>query len=336
MIHVQYDTIPLRTLKIQRHDEKKSTINRLSSSTAKIGNNVWTVTSRRFWKSFFDVLGVSPNILDFFEPIEVIERVIKKKSDIELRFCTELGENPKLLAVSNPKKEFITPGKIRSLSETHEFRKTEYNDGIMTLTKTAGKRSEIGPDAFYDEHVIDVPVDGYGTPSIYLSMLREVCTNGMVARSNAFRSDIVLDRDNALYSLDRAMSSFTSKDGYNALRNRLSAAQETMASLNEAIRLRDRLTPVGQTILERATGNINAAYGTANINSISKKKQQVLPVNCTVYDLLNVASEISTHVVTGNNAQRLQGWVGSILQEEFDLEGMTKPKSREFREMWAA
>jgi hypothetical protein len=44
-------------------------------------------------------------------------------------------------------------------------------------------------------------------------------------------------------------------------------------------------------------------------------------VKCRVYDLLNFAGEVATHLADAEDARPLQSWIGSTLADEFDLEG---------------
>lgn len=74
------------------------------------------------------------------------------------------------------------------------------------------------------------------------------------------------------------------------------------------------------------TGDVNRLYGLANIDSLSAKRQRTLPVKCTMYDLLNFATEAATHhVADGANgvyaSRQMQAWVGSSVSGEYDMEG---------------
>jgi hypothetical protein len=39
---------------------------------------------------------------------------------------------------------------------------------------------QIARDGFQNKFVLDTPIDGYGRPAVYLSMLRLICANGLV------------------------------------------------------------------------------------------------------------------------------------------------------------
>ena len=69
------------------------------------------------------------------------------------------------------------------------------------------------------------------------------------------------------------------------------------------------------------TGNLHGIYGLANLDAISQKRQRVLPARCRVYDLLNFASEMATHRAAAAAGRRLQGFIGSLISDEYDMEG---------------
>src|SRR5205085_2266357 len=87
-------------------------------------------------------------------------------------------------------------------------------------------------DAFQNKFVIDTPIDGYGRPVVYLSLLRQVCSNGAVAHTPVFRSELALGRGEARveYALVRALDGFNNEEGFGALRQRYEAAASRRSS----------------------------------------------------------------------------------------------------------
>ena len=61
-------------------------------------------------------------------------------------------------------------------------------------------------------------------------------------------------------------------------------------------------------------------------DAISEKKLRLLPAKCKVYDLINLASEVSTHHAKGMEARTLEAWLGSTISDEYDLEGTDRKK----------
>lgn len=77
------------------------------------------------------------------------------------------------------------------------------------------------------------------------------------------------------------------------------------------------------------TGNLTHEYGLANLDALSQKRQRTLPTRATVYDLLNLSTEIATHYAIPAASRTLQGWAGGLLAGEYDLEN-TKEKFADF------
>jgi hypothetical protein len=83
----------------------------------------------------------------------------------------------------------------------------------------------------------------------------------------------------------------------------------------------------------RVTGNLHEIYGLANLDSLSVKRQRVLPARCRVYDLLNFASELATHHAQPAGSQALQAHIGTMISDEYDMEG-TAEKVSDFEDFF--
>ena len=106
-------------------------------------------------------------------------------------------------------------------------------------TPSLGEMFEIGGDKFKPRFNFEVPIDGYGKPVTYLSLLRLVCTNGAIGMAPAFKSEISIGKNstNVIPAVQRALESFNNEDGFIALQQRLESAQGSWASIAEAQRL---------------------------------------------------------------------------------------------------
>jgi len=208
---------------------------------------------------------------------------------------------------------------------------------------------------------MSVPIDGFGLPNIYLSLLRHICSNGAIGYAKAFRSSLALGTgsDNVRFSIVRALDGFGNDEGFAALRQRFEAAANSWASVHEAqsffkllVKLHHRnqvrvnSTMIDQpmvddqsihtltvgtrpneigspviTAFHKMTGDVSQLYGLANVDALSAKRQRTLPVRCSVYDLLNFASEVATHYSMDSGARSAQAWLGSLISSEYDIEG---------------
>lgn len=299
--------------------------------------------SDRFWTSFHRQFKLSEQVFRYFSYDEVFARVVEKLPSDRLRYCLELGrpDRPgRALAVTDPKRPCLDFDTAHSLIESHGAENLEYYDGVLTSRHTppSGERDvRIGPDSFQHRLQLEAPIDGHGQPRMYLSLLRMVCSNGMVGYTRAFRSDVRMG-DDVAYTLGRALKQFDSDQGFAALRQRFDSAQKSWASLREVRELDKTLVKSGvragaQSRLRELAGDAHALYGVTNLDAISAKSQRLLPVQCRVYDLLNFASELSTHHTAAQARVRLQAYLGAMVADEYDLEG-TAEQVPEFNDLF--
>ncbi|MCA9270073.1 MAG: hypothetical protein KDA41_16440, partial [Planctomycetales bacterium] len=251
----------------------------------------------------------------------------------------------KLLAVSSPKRPLIAFDEVRDLVQRYGAHDVSYHEGVVKSTHTprGGQRPfDINGDRFEHRFVMETPVDGFSHPKVYLSFLRQVCSNGAIGYGRAFRSDISLGKEIGL-CIARALDSYDNEEGYAALRQRFASAQTSWASVRECRQATKVLEKVGlasggrrrhlQQAFHRMSGNLNELYGLANLDALSGKRQRVLPSRCRVYDVINFLSEVATHHTAPAAAQSLQALVGTMISDEYDLEG-TAATGTEFADLF--
>jgi hypothetical protein len=295
--------------------------------------------SKRFWRSFFTRFGIAENTFRYFTPTEVFQRISQVNKDVSFRYCvaTQADGNgdPKheLLAVTNPKKPVIRYNEIADLLTRFGGTNVHYHDGLVHSThapRGGSRQFAIGGDQFRDRFCLETPIDGYGHPRLFLSLMRLVCSNGMIGYARAFRSDIPVGK-NMDHCISRALDSFDNGDGYVALRQRFESSQTSWASVHECVQLGAALEKLKQAKqlkcegvlgrLRTISGNLNEMYGLSNIEALSDKRKRILPSKARVYDLLNFASEIATHHAKPDGANRIQAYIGTLISDEYDLEG---------------
>jgi len=309
--------------------------------------DTWATPTPRFWKSFAHRFHVTEGTFRYFEPNEVFRRVAARNADDRVSYCLERpeqGNQPRLLAISSPKRPPMRPEQLVSLARRYGGSELEYDDGRLTsvhVPRSGENLFAIRGDTFRCRYVLRAPLDGYGSPSIHLSLLREICSNGLVAYSPAFRSEIRVAAE-PLYSVERALETFDNDEGFAALRQRFDAAQTSWASLNECNGLYRKLVKAVRhrtddpRLLERfhgLCGRVQEFYGLANLDALSIKRQRVLPARCRVYDLLNFASEVATHHVDTAGRTILNAWIGSTVSDEYDLENTARDDT-EFEDLF--
>ncbi len=295
--------------------------------------------TKRFWRSFFTRFGIAENVFRYFTPAEVFTRIAEVNGDTSFRFCianhTDKDGRGKsdLLAVTSPNRSAIRFDEITDLIERFGGHDVRYHQGLVTSThapRGGSRQFAIGGDQFRDRFCMETPIDGFGHPRLFLSMMRLVCSNGMIGYSRAFRSDVPIGK-HMDHCISRALQSFDNGDGYVALRQRFESAQTSWASVHECIgfaatleRLKRDQQLTCEGLLGRfrsVAGNLCELYGLSNIEALSDKRQRILPSKARVYDLLNFASEVATHHCLPDGANRIQAFIGSLISDEYDLEG---------------
>jgi hypothetical protein len=302
----------------------------------------------RFWKSLYQRFGFSGETFRYFTRREVFERVAGRLGDTTFRYCVERrpGAPDKLLAVSSLRRNLVHPGELSDLVLRYGGEHLRYEEGRLTSVHTPRSGTmavPIGKEEFQNRFVLEVPVDGFGPSRTYVSLLRLICSNGMVGYSPAFRSEIRIGED-VLYSLERALANFENDEGYSAFYQRLESARTSLASVREIQALYRVLrrphvaseSPADAiTRLDRLAGDVQVRYGLSNLEAVSVKRQRLMPVDCTVYDVLNFVSEIATYHAGPAASRALYGHLGSLVSDVYDLEG-TARDGRDFQDFfWA-
>jgi len=308
----------------------------------------------RFWHSLHLRFGFTGNIFRYFSHQEVFERISQVAPNDRVRYCIEHdGEGrARLLGVCAPTAAVMPYDELRDLLAEYAAEEIAYDKGVVRSRHAPPLAApfEVAGDAFVNKYVLEVPIDGFGRAAVYLSLLRLVCANGAVAAAPTFRSEVSLGKahDSAAYALMRVLEGFNNEEGYAALRQRFESAATSWASVYEVQALRNVLarlchrgelrhsarplpgTDGASTLspstalwqaLGRLAGNLEEMYGMANINTLTAKRQRTLPAACKVYELLNFATEVATHHAQPAGNRALQGFVGGLLANEFDLEG---------------
>jgi hypothetical protein len=346
---ISYDIKPLAAVELLRSDPK---IPRQVTGAVIDGRRI--SVGQRFITSFCAIYGVSPSIFNLFDPSEVIERVVLRNAgDSMIRVAIEEDDAGGLghgLAVSRPSKVSLSRADVASIlaGQGIKIDDVAYDEGIITswhAPRIGGDvKFDVSGDDWQNRFMLDIPIDGYGSPNAYLSLLREVCQNGMIAYAKTFRTSAKLGREakDALPTMSRFVESFNNEGGFVALRQRLESAVKSPASLDEFYSFYKILMDADEMqslhvnekgdyvkpFASKLTADLKAmcgsleVYGLVNHDTLTAKKRRTIPVSGTIYDLVNFATEVSTHRATPRQARRLQAWVGTIMSNEFDLEGI--------------
>jgi hypothetical protein len=313
--------------------------------------------SGRFWNSLHTRFGFTSNIFRYFSHAEVFQRISEVAPSDKVRYCVQRDESGEgtLMAVTNPTAASITYDDLLALLERYDTPAVRYDKGVLTSEHAPriNPTFQVSGDGFQNKFIIDTPIDGYGRPAVYLSMMRLICANGLIGYSPTFRSELPTGKgeNGVAFVLERVLEGFNNEEGYAALRQRFESATRSWASVNEANKLYKVLARTlnagevagnpalsakggdgasalaGSPLLgsyHRMVGDLSGTYGLANLDTLSIKRQRTLPAACKVYDLLNFASEVATHHATGVGNRSLQAYIGELISAEYDLEGTSE------------
>ena len=350
----EYGTCRLSELQVPHDDnEREDSTHSQFTPTLTLRDRV-VKPSKRFWNSLQIRFGFTHNIFRYFTHQEVFTRISQTAPDDEIRYCLEHADDanaPALLAVSNPKTAVVTNDQLTGLLKRYRAKDHNYHEGVIRSFHEPKHNSPftISGDGFEAQYVIETPIDAFGKPAVYLALYRQVCSNGAIAMTPAFRSEINLGRAgaDATFGLERALEGFNNEEGFAALRQRFESSARSWASVHEVARLARTVTtmldnndlpnhvsmnagegnsakPTKVPVLQAfnsMVGNLSSIYGLANMDALSAKRQRTLPTSCRVYDLLNFSSELATHHAKPEGGRKLQAFIGDLVSSEYDLEG---------------
>lgn len=315
----------------------------------------------RFWMSLCSRFGIGMPIFRYFSHKEVFDRISKRSRNASLTLTIQdtPGANysrvdawqPHLLAVASNKQQSITADQlVVALNRLGTAANVTYSDGRIYTDHKLKREIEwnIGPDSHKAKIWLCTPIDGYGRPCLYLSMVRLLCLNKLVAMSKAFRSGIILGKRAAVDSLCRAVDSYSNEQGFVALKERIESAQRSWASVYECVQLSKILSGLNEknfkpsfvakvpgaaknpralrnAVLRKMfdlTGDLREIYGVAQLGTLSEKQQHMTASKATVYQLVCFATELATHQLIPETAQYLHEYVGRLIGSDiYDLEG---------------
>ena len=288
--------------------------------------------SHRFLKGLAQRMKVPLGVFELFTPLEVIRRAAERAPDLHLRLTVDREEH-KALALIEDRGVPIPAGNIEIImKDDRRLQEFDYHDGVITGRFDLGEAWDIPNDSKYGVHIsTEVPVDGMGTPETTLATWRQICSNGAVAEAPMFRTKMEV-KDNGGEHFRRLLRSFSNPRGVELLHERLLAANETKASVDEVyqaetfIRRQVRDARHQMLLCERLQEVADSPcvrYGVTDLGTIGERRRGLLPTGASVADVMNFVSELNTHhgaLLRNRNAAN--GLLGEFYARSYDLEEM--------------
>ncbi len=354
---IDYDNINLKDVKIELAESAKNQRRKVAKLEVDGEPVIYT---ERFSTSLASLYGFSGNMYKFFDPAEIIDRIIQRGYGDVVRVAMQKNKDGShtALGVAKPSKSFIRSDDLMMelMEQGVDASLISYHDGVVRSmhkpTRLGDSPFSVAGDEMANRFVIDTPIDGFGLPSSYLSILRQICSNGMIGYSKAFKSVIQLGNSpelregeivsDAIPTFRRFLESYNNEEGFAAIRQRLEAAGTSPASLDEFHSLYKTLTNPYMASMHKGAkndegmynsditsklrdmaGDVLDIYGVVSLDSLAPKQRRKIPVKCTVLDLVNFASEMGTHRANTEQGRKISAWVGGALSDVggYDLEG---------------
>lgn len=350
-----------------KNDRGAGSKSNLESVKLVFGNNEY-LPSDRFWLSFCSKVGVAPSVFNLYNYDEVFNRVIERakfnlNGDIRVM---EDCKSKQLLAMSDPTKLVPNWSAVLKLIDENDGENVSYLDGVFTSVHAlqADLPIKIGSEDYKQKIAVQTPIDGYGLPAVYLALLRQVCSNGMVALSTAFKTQIKVGGkksggdDNVEFALERMFDSYSNDEGFDALVQRIDTARSSPLSVREFYQVSQVLAQLGNKVEKtedglktmdisdelkkwhNLCGNLHNKYGLAHLKEMTDKQMSLLDTDLTVYEAINFITEINTHRLSPMNQReniithKLNGWVGGMVAKPYDLEGTMESVKDAFQERY--
>jgi hypothetical protein len=303
--------------------------------------------SDRFWISWCSLQNQGRSVFDLFSHSEVFSRIVRERGDnVRLAFEVDRQDDiggkvvdGRLLSCTNPKKPLLPIDAAQEIVDKYEGQDINYADGVINATFDCPFPTpyNIAGEDYKTQFTLQMPIDGYGMPQTYLTLLRLICANGMIGMAKAFKTSFQLGRgeSNIAEVLDRAMTTFSAEEGFHSFRVRMESAAKSWASLGEAaalcktmsVSMHEDKVPVKErvNILEKfdaLCGDPLKYYGLTGRQELSPRRARTVPVKSTIYELMTFASEVATHKLNGVKPKnRINSWIGTAVSSEYDLEG---------------
>lgn len=311
------------------------------------------IATPRFRSSILGVIGQSDSIFNLFPFEEVIERFKDKfPARMNTRLTLDRTSN-KALGIVNEKKTIVG---YRDLIKAIEANTKDggphfiYEEGkiLSRHNPTVGferDARELAGDAQEFKFYGDFPIDGFGSPGLFIGILRQICSNGAIAMTHAFRKQVNLPSSDKgevdiMSILSRVLSTFSVGDkASNALVERYETARNTPASLSEFRGFCNTVDKLQQgdgsalhlarlqSRVARLREDVCTDLEIGCLTAFDEKPGQRIPTRWSVYDLVNMASEAATHFDV--TKYPLHGFIGTKITSNYDLEGLDMPVAGE-------
>lgn len=296
--------------------------------------------SNRFVKTLLSQFDLSEKVLRLFDTQTVLNRIIEKEPDASFKVTIDknYGEGSLLLGTLKENQKILPTNNVLDIIRKDPRLTNIYLDKDHSLIAKLNNdhEFEIPEDSLYHSFIqFNYPIDGIYNPAFELGFERVVCTNGATITDVDYKSNVVISDESGEH-LERLLKSFSNESGYQRIKNRLSTAIMTPASLNEIYKIENLIANLLlekenarqiNKIIEDLCGNPLRQYGTTSLKTIPEDIRKATACKLCVLELFNIGTELTTHYsALISNQERFSKVICDMLTKPFDFEGIKHQK----------
>lgn len=225
-----------------------------------------------------------------------------------------------------------------------------YNNGVLSyIAETNQSIKLFNSDDLQARKILEIPIDGYMQPKVYTEFLRLVCANGMRAESKEFVKNVnfgnEVSRLHDVFDTYENSKTFKSMEDFmnrtckvqatagdlksvmNTIKNTYNVTQDAKVSDEDRVNFNKASQNMRYNILEQS--GLKENFGITLISDfdiLSTKHLDGLPTQFTGFDLINILTELRTHVNVGDKLKIIDKKVGDLLvKKDWALQDIELP-----------
>lgn len=307
-------------------------------------------TSPRFWGSLTQVVKNKtsfPTEFKLFSAQECLDR-LQKNFNQDIRFCIDYVDGEYTLnGISRAKDQIFDYEQALAFLEKRygSIEDAIYRNGIVSYTVDTNNAIKLfNSDDLKARKVLELPVDNFRDPQVYTEFLRLVCLNGMRASSREFVKTVkhgnqVSRLHDVFDTYERSKSFKVMEDLFNEkckIQATASELKSVMSTIRDTYKVSDKEEVdfgesssyfIRNSILEQS--GLKDSFGIkviSDLDILNKKQLDGLPTQYTAFDLINILTELRTHVPVKENIRKIDKKVGDLLtKKDWILQGIDLP-----------
>lgn len=285
-----------------------------------------------FVNSMSKAFGFNPNFFKYFSPEEIFERLIYQNGD--KHFFLTFDEKEKVaLSVLNSDKLFLPASYTINMIEKHKlFINSFYHQGIYyaeMLLREDGNDFSVGDSIFESRILICYAVDGSCSTMVYPGFSKKGSNTLIYIMDKSFSTELVINKVRSGHSFADFLNSHNLYP-FSVARQCFINALTVPASVNECLNMLKMLSSSLKDDLavhklndsfEQYIGDPCEYYGITSLKKIKPNIRHMLPVRCSVMDIILYAAELASHsTLKMVNFFEIYKHIGKLMSTSYDLE----------------